>query len=108
MRLITSWSTERRRDLRATRDHLRQQLDAARAANRALAQQVGELVDAARTRPALPDAIQALVDWYLRKPVTAVLDLPKRDSVRAALEQWRTGHVEPDRVLAFPGEDHDF
>lgn len=33
-----------------------------------------------------PEPIQALVDWYLRKPMTAVLALPSRDSVRAALD----------------------
>lgn len=40
-----------------------------------------------------PEPIQALVDWYLRKSVTAVLALPSRDSVQAALEAWRPAPV---------------
>jgi hypothetical protein len=40
-----------------------------------------------------PEPIQALVDWYLRKSVTAVLALPSRDSVRAALEAWQPAPV---------------
>jgi hypothetical protein len=41
----------------------------------------------------LPEPIQALVDWYLLKSVTAVLALPSRDSVQAALEAWRPAPV---------------
>lgn len=38
--------------------------------------------------PALPAPIQALIDAYLREPLTAVLPLPSRDSVRAARDAW--------------------
>jgi hypothetical protein len=36
-------------------------------------------------RRSLPEPVQALVDWHLRKPMTAVLPLPSRESVRVAL-----------------------
>jgi hypothetical protein len=93
---------ETRRGLRTSREDYRHQLHAARIANRALAEQVAALIAERDTRPALPAPIQALVDWYLRKPVTAVLDLPKRASVQAALDEWQAGHDVPDGVLAFP------
>lgn len=37
----------------------------------------------------LPQPVQALIDWYLREPLTAVLALPSRDSIRTALDSWR-------------------
>lgn len=39
-------------------------------------------------RGVLPPSIQALVDWHLREPLTAVISLPTRDSVRAALAAY--------------------